>query len=339
MSGNPNPAADAKPAGAGRFRGLGMHHLADEHHVLPSVILPAQIDDPSAVGRSGELIAAADAQTLQQYHEADHSSGSHGMEEDGVGAVENEGMETEEPADPSHLGDAHGLIAPQVGGNQLTLSFQGEVFVFDSVSPEKVVQAVLLLLGGREMQTSLNPFPSSSMQNKALYLTTSCQFRMNVPHRVASLMRFREKRKERNFEKKIRYTVRKEVALRMQRNRGQFTSSKSKTEDSTGGATTSDANQNWGSPENKIPAASACHHCGINAKSTPMMRRGPDGPRTLCNACGLVWANKGIMRDLSKNPSPAILNASPEPKEGQNNSAEAAIAQSITVAANGHDTS
>lgn len=43
----------------------------------------------------------------------------------------------------------------------------------------------------------------------------------------------------------------------MQRNRGQFTSSKSKTEDSTGGATTSDANQNWGSPENKIPAASA----------------------------------------------------------------------------------
>lgn len=35
-----------------------------------------------------------------------------------------------------------------------------------------------------------------------------------------------------------------------------------------------------------------CHHCGISAKSTPMMRRGPDGPRTLCNACGLMWANK-----------------------------------------------
>lgn len=38
--------------------------------------------------------------------------------------------------------------------------------------------------------------------------------RLNVPQRLASLMRFREKRKERNFEKKIRYTVRKEVALR-----------------------------------------------------------------------------------------------------------------------------
>ena len=39
--------------------------------------------------------------------------------------------------------------------------------------------------------------------------------RLNYPHRVASLMRFREKRKERNFDKKIRYSVRKEVALRL----------------------------------------------------------------------------------------------------------------------------
>lgn len=38
-----------------------------------------------------------------------------------------------------------------------------------------------------------------------------------------------------------------------------------------------------------------CRHCGISSKSTPMMRRGPDGPRTLCNACGLKWANKVIM--------------------------------------------
>jgi transcription elongation factor Elf1 len=35
-----------------------------------------------------------------------------------------------------------------------------------------------------------------------------------------------------------------------------------------------------------------CVHCGIGEKSTPMMRRGPSGPRTLCNACGLMWANK-----------------------------------------------
>ncbi|KAK0595292.1 hypothetical protein LWI29_005340 [Acer saccharum] len=43
-----------------------------------------------------------------------------------------------------------------------------------------------------------------------------------------------------------------------------------------------------------------CRHYGISEKSTPMMRRGPEGPRTLCNACGLMWANKGTLRDLSK---------------------------------------
>ncbi|URE28455.1 gata transcription factor [Musa troglodytarum] len=236
-----------------------------------------------AGGHSGELIAAADLQALQQDHDADHSSGSRVMEEDGAGAgaVENQGTETEQPSDPSRLGDAQGLMASQACGNQLTLSFQGEVFVFDFVSPEKV-KAVLLLLGVREMPTGVNPFPTSSTQNR----------RLNVPHRVASLMRFRKKRQEQNFGKKICYTVRKEVALRMQWNRGQFTSSKTKTEDAMVSAATSDANQNWVSPDNKTLAASVCHHCDISAKSTPMMCRGPDGPRTLCNACGLVWAKK-----------------------------------------------
>lgn len=40
------------------------------------------------------------------------------------------------------------------------------------------------------------------------------QQRGNVPERAASLIRFREKRKERNYEKKVRYNVRKQVALR-----------------------------------------------------------------------------------------------------------------------------
>lgn len=35
-----------------------------------------------------------------------------------------------------------------------------------------------------------------------------------------------------------------------------------------------------------------CQHCGISENNTPAMRRGPAGPRTLCNACGLMWANK-----------------------------------------------
>lgn len=329
MSEHRNPQADATPTAGGHFRGHHIHKPAAAHQVLPAVVMPSQIDDGRGGGGESEFIAAADAQALQQYEEAQHHSGvgGHEMEEDRDVAVDGEGMEADGQADPSNLGDPQGVIAHQVGGNQLTLSFQGEVYVFDSVSPEKV-QAVLLLLGGREMNT-LNSFPSSShMHNK----------RINFPHRVASLMRFREKRKERNFDKRIRYNVRKEVALRMQRNKGQFISSKSKPEDSTLGVTSWDATQQWGSPEIRPPAASVCHHCGISAKSTPLMRRGPDGPRTLCNACGLVWANKGTMRDILKNPSPAITNALSETKEG-NNSPESGAAESVAITANVHGSS
>ncbi|KAJ6809366.1 GATA transcription factor 20-like isoform X1 [Iris pallida] len=240
------------------------------------------------------------------------------------------------PPDPhGAMGDPHagGVIVPHPGGggNQLTLSFQGEVYVFDSVSPEKV-QAVLLLLGGREITTPGMPtVPSSSSQqhNK----------RTNFPHRVASLMRFKEKRKERNFDKKIRYTVRKEVALRMQRNKGQFTSSKSKPEDAAVGVASWDATQRWGAVDDRPQAAAVCHHCGISAKSTPMMRRGPDGPRTLCNACGLMWANKGQLKDLSKNPSLPTHNALSEQKEGNGTSLTVCEQQPLDISSNRHDSS
>jgi hypothetical protein len=36
----------------------------------------------------------------------------------------------------------------------------------------------------------------------------------------------------------------------------------------------------------------SCQNCGISSRVTPAMRRGPAGPRSLCNACGLMWANK-----------------------------------------------
>eukprot|EP00262_Sarcandra_glabra_P010672 TRINITY_DN26012_c0_g1_i1.p1 TRINITY_DN26012_c0_g1~~TRINITY_DN26012_c0_g1_i1.p1 ORF type:complete len:122 (-),score=13.42 TRINITY_DN26012_c0_g1_i1:183-512(-) len=61
-----------------------------------------------------------------------------------------------------------------------------------------------------------------------------------------------------------------------------------------------------------------CQHCGTSGKSTPMMRRGPAGPRSLCNACGLMWANKGTLRDLSKAPTTGILNPSINPNEQSN---------------------
>ncbi|KAK2969946.1 hypothetical protein RJ640_008286 [Escallonia rubra] len=92
---------------------------------------------------------------------------------------------------------------------------------------------------------------------------------------------------------------------RMQRNKGQFTSSKPNHDDSTSAVTSWDSNQSYGlDGSGSQHQERVCLHCGICEKSTPMMRRGPEGPRTLCNACGLMWANKGTLRDLSKAPPP-----------------------------------
>ncbi|KAL4584533.1 hypothetical protein LXL04_009136 [Taraxacum kok-saghyz] len=222
-----------------------------------------------------------------------------------IGVGQNDPME-----DPGNMSDNHNTLLSRgtiEDTNQLTLSFQGQVYVFDSVSPEKV-QAVLLLLGGRETSSSM-PYMSLTNHHQSNRDLATTQPRLNVPHRLASLMRFREKRKERNFEKKIRYTVRKEVALRMQRNKGQFTSSKPVNEDS---ATSWESNQGWQSDgSGSQHQETACRHCGTNEKSTPLMRRGPDGPRTLCNACGLMWANKGTLRDLSKTVASTPVGKSP----------------------------
>ncbi|RDY05942.1 GATA transcription factor 25, partial [Mucuna pruriens] len=168
--------------------------------------------------------------------------------------------------------------------SQLTLSFRGQVYVFDAV------QAVLLLLGGSEL-TSGSQCAEISPQNQggAVEYPARC----SLPQRAAALSRFRQKRKDRCFDKKVRYGVRQEVALRMHRNKGQFTSSKKQ-----------DGTNSWGSDQESgqdaVQSETSCTHCGISSKSTPMMRRGPSGPRSLCNACGLFWANRGTLRDLSK---------------------------------------
>ncbi|KAE8716299.1 GATA transcription factor 25 [Hibiscus syriacus] len=166
------------------------------------------------------------------------------------------------------------------GASQLTLSFRGQVYVFDAITPAKF-HAVLLQLGGCELTSGPHgvDMPAQNQRGVLDFPRGS-----NQPHRAASLDRFRKKRKERCFDKKVRYGVRQEVALRMNRNKGQFTSAKS-SKKSEGGESSS-------SQDDDNPADAICTHCGISSKSTPMMRRGPSGPRSLCNACGLFWANK-----------------------------------------------
>ncbi|KAK2983176.1 hypothetical protein RJ640_018521 [Escallonia rubra] len=215
-------------------------------------------------------------------------------------------------------------IAPAASGggaDQLTLSFQGEVYVFDAVSPEKV-QAVLLLLGGYEVPTGIPTLGVPPQNQRGL---GDFPGRSSQPQRAASLSRFREKRKERCFDKKIRYNVRKEVALRMQRKKGQFTSAKAMSDEA--GSASSD----WIASSGQDEQETSCRHCGISSKSTPMMRRGPDGPRTLCNACGLKWANKGVLRDLSKVSGTGTQDANA--KATEQSDGEANDSGAITVAA------
>ncbi|XP_008792843.2 protein FAR1-RELATED SEQUENCE 5-like isoform X2 [Phoenix dactylifera] len=47
-----------------------------------------------------------------------------------------------------------------------------------------------------------------------------------------------------------------------------------------------------------------CLNCGISAKFTSHMRRGPEGRRTLCNACGIAW-KKGKQRKVLDYDAPS----------------------------------
>ncbi|XP_019438488.1 PREDICTED: GATA transcription factor 25-like isoform X1 [Lupinus angustifolius] len=190
--------------------------------------------------------------------------------------------------------------------SQLTLSFRGQVYVFDSVSPQKV-QAVLLLLGGCEAPSGSQGVEGPPLDQRGVQEYPKC----SQSQRAASLVRFRQKRKERCFDKKVRYIVRQDVALRMQRNKGQFTSAKKQ-----------DGSNGWGADqesEQDVQSETSCTHCGISSKSTPMMRKGPSGPRTLCNACGLFWANRGTLRDISKRNQERPLAPPEQVGEANNN--------------------
>ncbi|XP_062214680.1 GATA transcription factor 19-like [Phragmites australis] len=186
---------------------------------------------------------------------------------------------------------------------QLTLVYQGDVYVFDPVTPQKV-QAVLLVLGGYEVPPGL--------VNMAVPTAHDEKSTTVAARRVASLMRFREKRKERCFDKRIRYSVRKEVAQKMKRRKGQFAGRA----DFGDGACSSAACGSPANGEDDHFHETHCQNCGISSRITPAMRRGPAGPRSLCNACGLMWANKGTLRSPLNVPKMALQHPANPSKMG-----------------------
>jgi len=62
-----------------------------------------------------------------------------------------------------------------------------------------------------------------------------------------------------------------------------------------------------------------CHFCG--RKETPEWRKGPSGPATLCNACGLQWAKK--VRAQRSSPSTSKTSAKNTSKITSSESSEA----------------
>ncbi|WOL18078.1 hypothetical protein Cni_G26871 [Canna indica] len=191
------------------------------------------------------------------------------------------------------------------GPNQLTLSYQGQVYIFDSVPPERVTSSsdCSFIYFSRLNAASII---ERAEYGKWCFLCVLSSIYQNPNktsgskniQRIASLERFREKKKNLRFEKKILYTVRKEVASRMKRSKkGQFASSKEKTKEVESVESSWDpANSN----QQQKDQHAFCLNCGTSKSSTPLMRRGPDGPRSLCNACGLMWANKNALRSNRK---------------------------------------
>ncbi|CCM01506.1 uncharacterized protein FIBRA_03562 [Fibroporia radiculosa] len=79
---------------------------------------------------------------------------------------------------------------------------------------------------------------------------------------------------------------------------------RSKRATSTGGATPGQPKSKYRKRSRATPPGK-CHSCNI--RETPEWRRGPDGARTLCNACGLHYAKLMRKRDKGADGKPAPI--------------------------------
>lgn len=89
--------------------------------------------------------------------------------------------------------------------------------------------------------------------------------------------------------------------------------SKSRSRPRIGIAETSNQQFSWRQPCNKISKDQGmqistigrkCHHCG--AESTPQWRAGPNGPKTLCNACGVRYKSGRLVPEYRPANSPTF---------------------------------
>lgn len=86
-------------------------------------------------------VVAQDPMHVQyEHHGLHHIDNENGMMDDHPDNGMTEDVETDIPSHPGNSSDNRGEVVDRgiENGDQLTLSFQGQVYVFDRVSPEKV---------------------------------------------------------------------------------------------------------------------------------------------------------------------------------------------------------
>lgn len=75
-----------------------------------------------------------------------------------------------------------------------------------------------------------------------------------------------------------------------------------------------------------------CVHCA--ATETPLWRAGPDGPKTLCNACGVRWKKTGSVVPRAKRTIAKSSRSAPQKKQEQQQHHQPHPSSSSTTADN-----
>lgn len=104
------------------------------------------MDDDDLHGTNGRMHIGEAQDPMHHVHYEHHAlqhihNRSRMVHEHADGGGMSNGVETDVPSHPGNITDNRGEVVDRGSeqGDQLTLSFQGQVYVFDSVLPEKVI--------------------------------------------------------------------------------------------------------------------------------------------------------------------------------------------------------
>eukprot|EP01018_Ginkgo_biloba_P039829 Gb_21624 [translate_table: standard] len=118
-------------------------HVPGHHVHMHDMHMQGQIEG-DLHGHPEAQVHGGDHGHLHMHYMHEHGHSLHHNEDNGLGEEQdegggdNDGMEGDVPSDGGNLGDPQVVVPVRTQGtNQLTLSYQGEVYVFDTVPPEK----------------------------------------------------------------------------------------------------------------------------------------------------------------------------------------------------------